>query len=85
MANCSKALYFFIVFESCYLSQDKYFFVSARIPNAILTCDCESALEGAFGTILGAPNRGFGSSKLSDGDDVLGVDFLDALASAADA
>ena len=50
-----------------------------------MTCDCESAPEGEFEAVLGAPNRDFGDSKADYGDDVLGVDFLAALAWAAEA
>ena len=46
---------------------------------------CESALESDFGVVLGVPSRRFASSKSSDGDDVLVVDFLQALASVAEA
>ena len=39
---------------------------------------CESAPESDFRAVLGAPNRRLASSKSGDGDDVLGVDFVDA-------
>ena len=67
------------------MSQERYFCCSGEVLECNLTFDCESAPEGDFGAVLGAPNRDFGDSKVDYGDDVLGVDFLAALAWAAEA
>ena len=61
------------------------FVVPGRFWSVTLTFDCESAPEGDFGAVLGAPSRDFWDSKVDYGDDVLGVDFLAALAWAAEA